>query len=230
MDTVILAGGRGSRLSQIVPEFYKPLVKVNGKALVAQAAEHALATTDGNIVVVAAPQNAQALDAALPSDRRIQIVVQRSPNGPGSALLLGLEAVRSEFAMVLLADNLMTRGDVTSVANIGQYRDACAVAVRDVDAEEAMRFTRVLPDGTTREAEPLREDELQNGKICVWVGPLVVDTRKGIDVLSAAGEAGGEYKIGPWIPAIAPNFGVVSVSSCWDVGVPDAFDQVGATL
>lgn len=226
MDAVILAGGRGSRLGDLVPEFYKPLVKVNGKALVVQAVEHACSAVDGKIVIVVAPQNAVAIDQAVPRGARISMVVQREANGPGEALLRGLEAVVADTAMVLLADNLMTRQDVLAVADPG----VTAVAVREVPLAEAERFTRVMEDGTTREAEILREDEIQYDTALVWVGPLVVETQKARDVLAAAGKAGGEYKIGPWIPSIAPDFELVHVESCWDVGVPDALKAHGGSL
>ncbi len=223
MDTVILAGGRGSRLTGLVPEFHKPLVPINGSPLVAQAVEHAL-RQGGLAIVVTAPGNTQLVHEALPDHRKIRIVVQRHPDGPGSALLLGLEAASSDRVMVLMADNLMSPEDVSAVAE--QADLSCAVAVRSVPIEEAMRFTRIV-GAKAYEGDALHDDEKGNTRSLVWVGPIVVDRVKATSVLTHADSPndGRELKIGPFLPKIAPNFTTVDVDSCFDVGAPAALKE-----
>ncbi len=223
MDTVILAGGRGSRLTGLVPEFHKPLVPINGSPLVAQAVEHGL-KQGGLAIVVTAPGNTELVHQALPDHRKIRLVVQRHPDGPGAALLLGLEAASSDRVMVLMADNLMSSEDVLSVARQGE--ESCAVAVRVVPMEDAMRFTRIV--GThTYEGDALHDDERGETYSCVWVGPLVIDRKKAVSVLKNADSPsdGRELKIGPFLPKIAPDFVTVDVESCFDVGAPAALKE-----
>jgi UTP-glucose-1-phosphate uridylyltransferase len=233
VDAVILAGGRGSRMFGATPEYYKPLLRVDGTPLVVSAVRLALAAGVVQPVVVVAPQNAEAIANVLDTEKAT-LIVQREPLGPGHALLLGLtvtphvNAGASTRVLVLLSDNIMSIEDVKAVT----AHDA-AVGIRRVEHADAARFTR-FENNRWVEKTPLPNTEDDDpAPVPCWVGPFVAPRYSLVRTLSGLLERhdpeAGEVAIGPHLnqllgvlPGQQPQ--LVSVNA-HDVGTIEAFYQ-----
>lgn len=224
MDAVILAGGRGSRLSEIAPPFHKPLLPVNGIPLVLSAVQLAKHAGVEVPVVVVSPQNAEEISRVL-GKLEVALVIQREPLGPGDALRLGLlmrsRHVTSLRVLVLLADNVSTTKDIDLVT-----AHDTAVGVRKVSAIHAERFTRLTEAGWI-EKKPIEASHDYEQIIC-WVGPIVgsrTEMEKAMrEECTDAYLEGREALIGPHLGRFSRDgkHTVVHVSS-YDVGTIDSY-------
>jgi molybdopterin-guanine dinucleotide biosynthesis protein A len=228
VETVILAAGRGSRLKNLAPPYFKPLMIVDSEPLIRRLVRTAWEVSGDRVVVVAAPENTlplcQVLDG-LPAE----IVVQRAPLGPGDALLTGLGLVTSPEVCVLLGDNVMSTKDQHSVAQAV----VPAVGVVLLPPAKAGRYTYLTPDGVWVEKQPPRETGSDDAeRLACWVGPLKLETeaiRFAIETFAKETTAPGqEIPIGPLLNQQGPAT-LVEVSSV-DIGVPEmwAAQEVGS--
>jgi bifunctional UDP-N-acetylglucosamine pyrophosphorylase / glucosamine-1-phosphate N-acetyltransferase len=96
ISTIIMAGGLGTRMRSPLP---KVLHELCGLPMLAWVARAARAAGAGDVVVVAGPETAEAIAAALPDCR---VVLQSPANGTGDAVRVGLEAVPAEAQLVVV--------------------------------------------------------------------------------------------------------------------------------
>lgn len=224
MDAVILAAGRGARMSSVVPPYHKPLLEVvRGQPLVRWHVQAALDIGVETPVVVVAPQNAELIDTAL-GDLPAKLVIQRRPCGPGHALLLGLCVEPQPFqtsdrVLVLLADNVVTHEDIMAITDT----HGTSVGVRFTSRADAHRFTR-YEGGNWLEHTPLT-DATPDPVPC-WVGPFLgwrqPMMRTLRHVVRKAESAHTEALIGPYLNELCGYHKLVQVSSI-DVGTPEAY-------
>jgi NDP-sugar pyrophosphorylase family protein len=200
VDCVILAAGRGARLRGVVPQFHKPLMTVDGKAMIVHAVEEARSVPVDKLVIVVAPDNAGPITSLLVDARLLDtdttIIVQPEPNGPGVAYLLAVDLIACDEVLLLMADNIFGKQDVFRVlhgdANVvvgGRYENDPAIA---------RRFTRVTPSGGTFEGPDINEtQEWTASRFFIWLGPLRAPTHRLAQAIGAYGVVGNEFKIGP---------------------------------
>lgn len=228
MDAIILAGGRGTRVMELAPEYHKPLLPVDGVPMVTLAVDLALRAGVTCPVVVVAPANAEAICGAL-EGRPALVVVQRQPLGAGHALLLGLQASPRPFVdcdrvLVLLSDNISTDDDVARVA-----AHPTAVGIKYIEREHAFRFDRLDDDGRWVAKEPIRN--MDGPKIACWVGPFIGWRAHMTRVLASAVEdrkPDVEIHVGPHLGKFMYNetkCPLVPVSSL-DLGVADEYRRL----
>lgn len=226
MDAVILAGGRGERMTDITSLYRKPLLEVDGVPLVRRAVELAISVGVAEPVVVAAPPNALDICEAL-AGLPVALIIQARPLGPADALRVGLKvhnvSLGSYRVMVLLADNVLRHEDLETIS---RHETAVGVAVKP--RSEAGRFTWFDPD-----SDDWREKvEIPDGEpVECWVGPFV-GLRSKMDrvtreVCLAAREKCSEALIGPYLGRMTneehtPRIRVSSI----DVGTPEAYAAV----
>src|ERR1700733_9332651 len=100
ISTIIMAGGMGTRMRSPLPKVLHELCGLPMLAWVARAAREAGAE---DVVVVAGPETAEAIAAALPDWR---VVVQSAADRTGDAVRVGMEAVpaSAERVVVLSGD------------------------------------------------------------------------------------------------------------------------------
>ena len=215
MDTVILAAGKGTRLSGVAPPFHKPLMVVNGSSLVRNAASLAYEATGEAPIIVVAPENALPIAQVL-EGVPAKLIVQRHATGPAAALKTGMELVKSGEVLVLMADNVITQSDIAKVYDAAPY----AVGVREVPAEGAERFTRLRKNGAWVEKTPVTTGEVKrrNEKVTCWVGPLLLDSYITRNVLS---RLDSDLQIGPPLLNAHAGINLVAVDT-YDIGVPEA--------
>lgn len=95
-STIIMAGGLGTRMRSPLPKVLHELCGLPMLAWVERAAREAGAD---DVVVVAGPETAGPIEAALPG---VRVVVQSPANGTGHAVMVGLEAVPAEAERVVV--------------------------------------------------------------------------------------------------------------------------------
>lgn len=206
LDTVILAAGRGSRLRGVVPQYFKPLMTVDGQALIVQAIRAARAATWGRVVIVAAPGNVDPMVNLLRDSGDLNevtdIVIQHTPRGPGHAFLCAAPLVRTERAVVLMADNIFDANDIPSVIDGNKIKPEVSIGTRRVtDESEAVKLTRVNGLGTF-EGPEINDRQKCNDAYECWVGPLVVTVEPlQADLAVASLSTGEELKLGPFLGA-----------------------------
>lgn len=227
VDAVVLAAGRGSRLAGVAAPFWKPLMVVNHEPLVVGVVRQAIRQCDSredNVVVVVSPENAlpisQVLDAANLS-RKVNIVVQPSPRGPGEAFLRALPFCDYR-TLILCADNVITDEDLDLVCS---HPGPFVVGTRAVaNFEEARQFTLICQNSLTfhegiRPVEATERLRWTDGEWRAWVGPLTVPTTKLAAALyRGSGQVGGEMKIGSALTYVDCDPVLLSVN-CYDIGV-----------
>lgn len=245
MDAVILAAGRGQRMLGYSMPFFKPLLEVNGITLLAYAAEYAAAAGAEQAVVVASPHNITQVQKVLePYSSWVRVVVQQEPCGPGHAALVGLKALeRSSQVMLLMSDNIMDREKVIIMSVSAEVSNSNAVGMRVVPKNQAPRFTRIRPamsggtvleqvysfvEGVELEDIDFIDPSASAPMARVWCGPVVMDTKRALVVLSREwderGRTAGELKIGPYLTEILRHPTHLFDVGAMDVGVPAAFE------
>lgn len=229
MDAIILAGGRGTRVMELAPEYYKPLLPYKGVPMVRLSVELALNAGVECPVVVVAPANAASICEVLEGLPSF-VVVQRQPLGAGHALLLGLQVgspsyfqVRNDRVLVLLSDNVSSDADVQAVM---KYKTA--VGVQQIDRRDAFRFARLSDDGrwVEKEKPPYEGAPVYS----CWVGPFIGWRDDMMYVLSRAVEnrpADSEVYIGPYLGEFMfdGDCHLVPVDSL-DLGVADEYRRL----
>ncbi len=96
ISTIIMAGGMGTRMRSPLP---KVLHELCGLPMLAWVARAARAAGADDVVVVASPETAERIAAALPD---VRVVVQSPANGTGHAVMVGLEAVPADAERVVV--------------------------------------------------------------------------------------------------------------------------------
>jgi NDP-sugar pyrophosphorylase family protein len=129
-DTVILAGGRGTRLGGPVP---KPLMPVAGRPFL----DHLLARVGGRVIL--ALGHGADLFAAY-ADRAV-LSIESEPLGTGGALRLALAHIRTEDVLVLNGDTFVDT-DLASLVNVHRSRGD-AITLLAVTVDDAARYGRV---------------------------------------------------------------------------------------
>lgn len=231
MDAVILAAGRGTRVGELAPPFFKSLLPIDGIPLVCRAYDLAREVNVAEPVVVVAPENAAAIDAALGPNRDATLIVQRQPYGPGHALALGLRVSgRSKRVLVLLSDNVSTVEDVLAVS-----AHETAVGVKEFNRDDALRFTWLV-DGAvqprwieSKDRRPYLNRTTET--VTCWVGPFVGWRPRMETVLQNLLDDFdpnlGELLIGPYLNMFMLDEKNVTVPvSSYDVGTVEAYQGV----
>lgn len=227
-DCVILAGGKGSRLKGIVPQYFKPMLVVDGQALIVSAIKAAHAAEVGRIIIVLAPENAQAMLSLLRDaealDDDTYFVIQHTANGPGDAYMLAWNFVTTDQVLLLMADNVFGLTDVRNV--VGELGDVVVGTKAIEDEETAAHFTRVTRGRSYEGPNVTNSQRWHVGEpYQCWLGPLKVNAQDLYDVLSDNRGVQEELKIGPYlgdvgeIVSVPCNTHDVGDASHWSNGV-----------
>jgi dTDP-glucose pyrophosphorylase len=109
MKTLILAGGRGKRLSQLTNEKNKCMIEVGGQPLIKYSLDCALKTDVSEIVIVVGHMAEEIINTFGNNYRgkRIRYVFQPEQKGLVHAIECAKEALNKDDFMLMLADELM---------------------------------------------------------------------------------------------------------------------------
>ncbi len=170
ISTIIMAGGMGTRMRSPLPKVLHELCGLPMLAWVARAAREAGA---GDVIVVAGPETAEPIAAALPD---VRVVVQSPANGTGHAVMVGMEAVpaTSELVVVLSGDTPLIEPATVQRAIAACTGDAGGALV-SARLAPPHAYGRIVRDGArvariveARDATPeeLALDEFNVGLYC----------------------------------------------------------------
>ena len=170
ISTIIMAGGMGTRMRSPLPKVLHELCGLPMLSWVARAAREAGAD---DVIVVAGPQTAEPIAAALPD---VRVVVQSPANGTGHAVMVGMEAVpaTSERVVVLSGDTPLIEPETVRRAIAACSGDAGGALV-SARLAPPHAYGRIVRDGErvariveARDATPeeLALDEFNVGLYC----------------------------------------------------------------
>lgn len=167
---IVLAAGRGSRLTPAFPQYLKPLIPINGRPLISWSVS--LASLLGlQTRVVVAPENAALICQTLGPD--FDYIIQPEARGVVDAIK---RASPQEPFMLLMSDNYMNVGD-TVTAWQGVLDVPFAVSLTRAPAMQRSQFTQF-----TQSRGFWRSDDVSDPDAKIWLGPAVVSP----DMLTSA--------------------------------------------
>lgn len=171
MKGVLLAGGRGSRLSALSAGGNKHLVPLAGRAMIDYAIDALLDAGLTDITVVTGDEDAQAMrhhldQLPLPAHVTIHLARQPSPAGVADALLRAEPFVQGHPLCVLLADNLLEhsirphaeafarhpRGAMVLLADTDQPQRFAIASFQDADRDRPIAGITEKPTNPTSNA------------------------------------------------------------------------------
>lgn len=222
MDAIILAAGRGERLSDIIPPYYKPVMAIDGKPLIRLAVERAITHPSvERATVVASPENARVISKALKGLPYLMIV-QPDPLGPLDAFYTGYQVGKSERVLLMMSDNVSSESDLKAVVDKSDMSGVSpAIGVKRLTREEATRFTVYnWHSQAWDEKVEITSAHTENDHVTAWCGPVVM-FRNDVDSFFAKHTwlSDEENLIGPWLDLLAPRALHASVST-YDIGIP----------
>jgi len=106
MDAIILAGGKGNRMEDVLP---KPLVKVKDKAILAYQLDYLLNSKEIEKIILSLGYKAEEIEGYVKNnypDYNIDFSVEKEPLGTGGALKFALLQTNSDFVLVLNCDDI----------------------------------------------------------------------------------------------------------------------------
>lgn len=132
MRGIILAGGKATRLGPLAAQLNKSLVSIGQQPMLVRQVQQLQRAGCDTIDVVTSPgsddQVRNVIDCAgLPN---VYTSVQPEPLGPGDALGWGLQLIRREDVLVLMADTLLADEDVINLTTSSAVAVAAAPATR----------------------------------------------------------------------------------------------------
>lgn len=241
---VVLAAGRNTRLTGVIPSYHKPLMVVNGRPLVVNIVRE-LSAFCSTITVIVSPENAGVITEVLEANSLltgdVNIVLQPRARGPGEAVLRGMRAGQGENRTIIIcADNIIPAEDYARAleldAEAGLNDPLHTVTVSTIatnDYDEARRFTRVYGNRFVEGVDSVGDD---NGYYYCWVGPLIVPTEAAESVYvravnryhqSACGAEGPkEVKVSGPLNDISNLTVIMADGHSVDIGTSDSLFQV----
>jgi D-glycero-alpha-D-manno-heptose 1-phosphate guanylyltransferase len=150
VEAIILAGGFGTRLSQVVSGVPKPMAPVNGKPFLQYILEYLLAY-DVTHVILSVGYMHERISVFFGDEFRgvrLSYSIEDKPLGTGGAIKKALEETESGQVMVMNGDS-MFRIDLSDFMNRHRnHKSSASIALRQ--HENASRYGNVVTDSTHR--------------------------------------------------------------------------------
>jgi len=179
---IVLAAGKGARMAGLAVPFSKTLLPVADLPVVAYAARP-LASFVDEIVLVTNPATSESVLAAVENStlnhaKKITAVIQPAPAGVADAIAVGISALESDSAIVVICgDNIIIDEQnipavldcVRSDAGSGTAAEM-AWTYREFETSEAKRFAVWDPEGSPH-GKLIEKPQDPPSAIC-WCGPI----------------------------------------------------------
>lgn len=165
MDAIILAGGMGTRLREVVPDIPKPLALINGYPFLDFLFAQLHACKGIKRVILAIGYKASLIIAhyeKTPPPLPFLYSFETSPLGTGGALSKALEFVQSEEVLVLNGDSYLEFPWPQMLEFHHEKRASLTIACREV--EEVDRYGQVVLAPATHEIKGFIEKGQKSGK------------------------------------------------------------------
>jgi len=150
IDTVVLAGGMGTRLRSVVSDVPKPMAPVNGTPFIFILLKSISAYTAGDFVISAGymADELEKLFADPPEGLRAKVVSEKKPLGTGGAIKFAAEQTSSENILAVNGDSFLDI-DYSTLFRFHTENDA-DLTMALVWQEDASRYGAVETDRTGR--------------------------------------------------------------------------------
>ncbi len=146
MKGLILAAGRGTRLSPLTDSVSKPLLPLANRPLISYPLEQLLRVGITEIGIVANPGNRDALEAALEgTPARLQYIIQPEPLGLAHAVGCARDFIGDSEFVLLFADNIFLQPLETGLAQWRELRPAALI--HTIELEDPRAFGVAVLDG-----------------------------------------------------------------------------------
>lgn len=203
---IILAAGRGSRMSSVSLPFSKTLIEIANLPVISYAVRSVISYVD-NIVLVTNPLTSEKILETVERNmcsktKPIIIAEQKTPLGVADALASGLRSLKSDSQIVVICgDNIIldNKNIGKALENIGKVKQDNTKIILiwtylKFDKSKAKKFAVWKPDD--KNGRLIEKPENPPTDIC-WCGPLVFYSSK--DVLRRISKlklsARGEYEM-----------------------------------
>jgi NDP-sugar pyrophosphorylase family protein len=221
-DSVVLVGGKGSRLRSVVSDRLKPLAPVAGRPFLEWLLLQ-LRNQGVGRAVLSAGYRADQIEAFAgawtgPSELELIVVREPVPLGTGGGLRHALREVRTPEVLVLNGDSFCA-GDLSALARARRDRGARA-ALLLTHVEDAARYGAVAL-GADGEIEAFREKTRAAGPGLINAGVYAMD-REAVAGLPEGRQLSLERDVFPgWVGG--ELVGVVSRGPFIDIGTPESY-------
>lgn len=231
ITAIVLAGGLGTRLRSVVPDFPKPMAPIKGRPFLEYQLDYWITQGVGRFVLSVGYRHEMIVEhfGSVYKGVRLDYVVEQTPLGTGGGLLLAAKAVASDVPFLLLNGDTYFAVDLETLDKFSRENDAdwCFSLFRTNEEGRYMGMG-VSPQGKIHSLDSGtgQRSRLANGGV-YWVHPRALfeigffpNTRISLeaDVFPAAMSAGQRL------------FGVEFPGTFIDIGVPDDYRRAPAIM
>ncbi len=130
MDAIILAGGKGTRLSGIVSDLPKPLAPVGGKPFLTHILNFLNQSGKIDRIFISAGYKAECIQdwAVQSGTKNLTVLVENEPLGTGGALLHVLDIVATTDTLLVMNGDSLMHLDLAALIEAHEQSD-CAVTM-----------------------------------------------------------------------------------------------------
>lgn len=122
MKAIVLAAGKGTRLSPLTDNRPKPLLEIGGKSILKWQLDELLASSMIDQVIIVVNYNADLIKESVRTwydDPRICYITQKEVLGTGDAVTTGLELFNSKEKFLVINGDVLLDGSITTIVNSG---------------------------------------------------------------------------------------------------------------
>ncbi len=231
VSAVILAGGLGTRLRSVVPDFPKPMAPISGRPFLEYQLDYWI-NQGVNHFVLSIGYRHEVITNHFGNrykDAKIDYVIEETPLGTGGGLLLAAEKIGKDEHFLLLNGDTYFAVDLKTLTEFSQAKDAdwCFSLFH---ANEKGRYMGmdVSPQGqiTLLKSGTGHPGRLANGGV-YWVHPRALRGGR----FASGDKASLEDDIFPAAMASGQRlFGIEFPGTFIDIGVPDDYHRAPALL
>ena len=217
-EAVILAGGLGTRLKDIVSDMPKSMAPVNNKPFLAYLLDYLLKNGVRRVVLSVGYMHEKILNYFHKNYKGIEIIysIEPEPLGTGGAVALAMKSVLSDEVFILNGDTLF-KIDLKGLYDFHTKKHAdISLALRRV--EDASRYGSVSCDDNGRVTE-FREKEIIPVPGLIN-GGIYVMKKKYFDHLQLSGKFSLERDCFAKLCKESFTYGYVSENYFLDIGIP----------
>ncbi|GLS03830.1 D-glycero-D-manno-heptose 1-phosphate guanosyltransferase [Chitiniphilus shinanonensis] len=147
MEAIVLAGGKGTRLREVVSDVPKPMAPISGQPFLALLLNH-LAEKGISRVVLSIGYMAQVIQdyfGETYAGLEIDYVVEPQPLGTGGAVRLALEKIRSDHVFIFNGDTFLDL-EISEIEALWIKERKPLIVGREVN--DTSRYGRLLTEGS----------------------------------------------------------------------------------
>lgn len=230
-SAVILAGGLGTRLRNVVPDLPKPMAPISGRPFLEHQLDYWIKQGVSHFVLSVGYRHEIIIDHFGNNYKgtKLDYVIEKTPLGTGGGLLLAAEKINKDESFLLLNGDTYFAVDLKTLIEHSLANDAdwCFSLFRTHEEGRYMGMD-ISPQGEiiSLKSDTGRPDRLANGGV-YWVNPRALPSKR----FSPGDKVSLEDDIFPVAMALGQRLlGVEFLGVFIDIGVPDDYYRAPALL